>query len=124
MPLVELQNTLNDLVIDSSHLGRARSTPTPFDSPRGSRLSKKRLVENPKVEGTKRLHRGEGYGFGRDVAVDASVEAVTDLFQALAGLILTPLLGLWPLMSVNDTKRRDYASSAIRRDTVSSNTRF
>jgi hypothetical protein len=32
MPLVEMQNFQNDLVIDSPHLGRARPTPTPSNN--------------------------------------------------------------------------------------------
>jgi hypothetical protein len=65
MPMVELQNLLNKLVTDSPHLGRARGAPTSIDNPRGSRLSKKRFFETPKVEGTKRLHLGEGSRFAR-----------------------------------------------------------
>jgi hypothetical protein len=34
MPLVELQNFLNDLVSDSPYLGRARSAPTHADNPK------------------------------------------------------------------------------------------
>jgi hypothetical protein len=44
------------------------------------------------------------------------------LLQSLE-LISTPSRELLPLMSVSDTKRRDFASSATRRGTVSSNAR-
>jgi hypothetical protein len=47
MPLVDLQNFLNDLVTDSPHVARARSAPTPSDNHGGNRLSKKGLIESP-----------------------------------------------------------------------------
>jgi hypothetical protein len=40
LPLVELQNFLNDLVIDSPNLGRARPTTTWSTTPRGGQLTR------------------------------------------------------------------------------------
>jgi hypothetical protein len=57
------------------------------------------------------------------MVVEVDVEAVADLLQALAELISTPSLELSPLSSVSGTMRRDFASSATRRDTVSSHAR-
>jgi hypothetical protein len=63
MPLVELQNFLNDLVTDSSHVGRVRSAPTPSNSHGGgSRPPKKRLLDEAHAKGTKRFARCEGSG--------------------------------------------------------------
>jgi hypothetical protein len=36
----------SDLVLDSPHMGRARSAPTPFHNPRGNRPTKKRPLED------------------------------------------------------------------------------
>jgi hypothetical protein len=49
-------------------------------------------------------------------------EVEVDLLRTVAKLIFTPLRALLPLMSVGDTKGMDFASSATRRGTVSSNT--
>jgi hypothetical protein len=55
MPMVELQDFLNDLVTDSPHLGQAFSS-------RGGRQIQKRPLDNPKVVATKRQERDEGFG--------------------------------------------------------------
>jgi hypothetical protein len=61
MPLVELQNFLNNyLVTDSPHSSRERNAHNATGNPRGSRASKKRYFVAPYVEGTKQLHRVEG----------------------------------------------------------------
>jgi hypothetical protein len=87
MPLVELQN-LNDLVTDSHHLGHARSATKPIDNHGGRRPTKKRSLEDPEVEGTKRLQRGEDLVV---VEVVAIVVAEVGFLRRLAELILTPL---------------------------------
>jgi hypothetical protein len=50
-------------------------------------------------------------------------EAEDGLLQTLAELTSTPSLEFRLLRSVNDTKRRGFASSATRRDTDSANAR-
>jgi hypothetical protein len=65
MPLVELQNFLNDLVTDSPHLGRAKGAPAPYDNLGGSRPAQKRPLDNPEVVATKHFERGEGSYDGR-----------------------------------------------------------
>jgi hypothetical protein len=49
MTMVELQNFMNYLVTSSPHLGRATSAPTPFDNPKGSRVTKKRSFKGLEV---------------------------------------------------------------------------
>jgi hypothetical protein len=53
MPLLELQNFMNDLVTESPHMGRARSAPTPYDNLGGRRSSKKRPPNDLEPEGNK-----------------------------------------------------------------------
>jgi hypothetical protein len=52
MALVELQNFLYDLVIDSPHLSRARGAPTSSDNRGGGRPAQKRPLENSEVVAT------------------------------------------------------------------------
>jgi hypothetical protein len=65
MPLVDLQNFLNDLVTDSPHLGRARPAPTPSNSQGGGQPTGKRPNDDSMLEASKRWQRGEGLRFGR-----------------------------------------------------------
>jgi hypothetical protein len=59
---------------------------------------------------------------GMVVAVAVAIgEAKVSLIRVLAELILTTSHERLPFMSVDDTKRRDFASSATKRGTVSSN---
>jgi hypothetical protein len=51
----------------------------------------------------------------------AIVEEEVGLLRTLAEWTSAPLQELLPLKSVNNTKRMDFASSATRRGTVSSN---
>jgi hypothetical protein len=64
MPLVELQHFLNDLVHYLPHLGHASNALTQANNPRGYRLTEKRPIDNPNVEGSKRYRRGDGSGRG------------------------------------------------------------
>jgi hypothetical protein len=66
MPLLELQNFLNDLVTDSPRQDRAMSAPTPSDNLGGNRTTKKRPFEDLEVKGSmRRFQRGEGFVRGR-----------------------------------------------------------
>jgi hypothetical protein len=61
---------------------------------------------------------------GMDMGVAVAIrEAEDGLLETRAELISMPSLELLPFMSANDTKRRDFASSAIRRETMSFNAR-
>jgi hypothetical protein len=59
MPLVELKIFLSDLVTVSPHHGRMKNAPTLACNLGGNRLIKQRQLDNPNIEGSKRLRRGE-----------------------------------------------------------------
>jgi hypothetical protein len=66
LPLVERQNFLNDIVTNSPHLIRARSTVRPSTiTSRGGQPTKKRTYEDPLVGASRIWKRGERAGFRR-----------------------------------------------------------
>jgi hypothetical protein len=96
MPLVELQNFLNDLVPDLPHMGRARSAKAPPHNPRSSRTSKKRFLRVQRSRAINDFIEAKDLSLVEVevVVVEAILKAVADLFQALAELISTPSLEL------------------------------
>jgi hypothetical protein len=60
MPLVVVQNCLNDLVTDSPHLGRSRPAPIPSNNHGGGQPTGKRPNDDVMVEASKRWQRVEG----------------------------------------------------------------
>jgi hypothetical protein len=63
LPLVEVQNLLNDLVTNSPHSCRVRPTQAPSNN-HGGRPTKKRPNDDPMVDASKRWLRGEGLRSG------------------------------------------------------------
>jgi hypothetical protein len=63
--LMELQNFLNDVAIDSPHLGGVKSTVGPSTSHGGGQPTKKRDAEDPSVGASKIWKRNNGAGRGR-----------------------------------------------------------
>jgi hypothetical protein len=57
------------------------------------------------------------------VVAEVDVEVVANFLQTPAELTSMPSLELKPLLSASDTKRRDFASNATKRATVSSTAR-
>jgi hypothetical protein len=70
MPLVELQNFLNNFATDSHNLGRARTTPTPSRNLEGNRPTKKRPLNNHDIEGS------NDFSAVKDLVVDVAVAIV------------------------------------------------
>jgi hypothetical protein len=60
LPLVELQNFLNDIVTYSPHLGRVKSSVCPSTTHGGGQLTKKRTFEDPLVGAAKIWKRDNG----------------------------------------------------------------
>jgi hypothetical protein len=65
LPFVELPFFLNDLVIDSPYICRARLEATMSTTLEGGHLTRKRPNGDPLVEASKHWQRGEGLGLGR-----------------------------------------------------------
>jgi hypothetical protein len=85
----ELQNFLNDIVTDSPHLGRAKSRDG-LSTTLGARQLTKKRPNDPLVDASKIWKRGEGAGLEEVVVAEVNVEAVAELFQTLAELIMAP----------------------------------
>jgi hypothetical protein len=65
LPLVEPQNFLNDIVIDSPHLGRVKSTLGPWTTHEDGQPDKKRTYEDSLFGASKIWERDNGVGFSR-----------------------------------------------------------
>jgi hypothetical protein len=94
MPLVVLQNFMNDLVSDSPHMGRARSAQPHLTT---------HEVVDPLRSVLLKVHRScalndfieaKNLGLVETVVVEAIVEALADILQAPTELISTPSLEL------------------------------